>query len=480
MHLHVLRASPRRGSILIAVLLAVVLLAGLTAAILGIGNSSTKEVDTAQRELRSHYLAQAGVSESVVSLIESLNANQAPPAGVGSQAAPQYVQGGAYWTRIIDNGDDTFSILSNGAADAGRTSLEVVVKKTGGGPFANALFAGNDSRDPAYSLELGGVGPQADHVEGDVYSGNDLDILGNATITGAASAVGAVNGGTGQSGAAAQPVPDLAGMNYAANNDFDVAALFASATLEVGPDGSTALQVPEENPAHIFRKNPDDRTSEWSATAKEDYFLEDPYENSSSGTGFAGEDAKHITLSGAGGEPGPPGTNAVYYIDGNLWLHNKHTLSFKIYNHSGEETRVTFVVSGNIYFSDSLFYQNKNRDGLAFIAIEDPAEPDSGNIHFGDPVFGTLRQMEAYMYAENDFYDNNLDEEGSSTVTVIGNMTAGNHVKINRNYGNQHSKLTVQFDPRVSNGRITLPGLPPQAGGASGFITVSWREIAAP
>ena len=480
MQLHVKRASSRGGSILIAVLIAVVLLAGLTAAILGLGTSSTKDVDTAQRELRSRYLAQAGVSESVVSLIENLNAKLPPPKGVGTQAAPQYVQGGAYWTRIIDNGDETFSILSNGAADAGRTSLEVVVRKNAAGPFANALFAGNTSRDPNYALELGGLGPQADLVVGDVYSGNDLDVSGNATINGSASAVGTVTGGPGESAASAQPIPDLAGMNYAANNDFDVAALFAGATPQVGPEGSTALQVPEANPAHIFRKNPDDRSSEWSATAKEDYFLEDPYENSRSGTSLPGEDARHITLSGAGGEPGPPGTDSVYYIDGNLWLHNKHTLSFKLYNHSGEKTRVTFVVSGNIYFSDSLFYQNKNRDGIAFIAIKDPAEPDSGNIYFGDPVFGTLRQMESYMYAENNFYDNNLDEEGSSTVTVIGNMTAGNHVKINRNYGKEHSKLTVKFDPRVSTGAINLPGLPPQGAGSPGFVTVSWREIAAP
>jgi hypothetical protein len=466
------------GSILIAVLIAVVLLAGLTAAILGLGNSSTKDVDTAQRELRSHYLAQAGVSESVVSLIENLNANLAPPAGVGSQAAPQHVQGGAYWTRIIDNGDDTFSILSNGAADAGRTSLEVVVRKIGGGPFANAVFAGNTSNDPTYNMEFGGSGAEGDEIYGNVFSGNDVEVSGNAVVSGTISATGTITGASGQTGVT-EAVPDLAAMNYALNNDFDVAGLFVGATLQVGPDGSSALQVPEENPAHIFRLNPDDRSSEWGATPKDDYFLEDPYETAQTAAGPKTAMATHITLSGAPGRPGPPGANHIYYIDGNLWLHNKHELDFKFFS-GGQPISVTFVVNGNIYFSDSIYYHDPRQDGVAFIAIKDPAEPDSGNIYYGDPVFGTLEHMEAFMYAEDTFYDNNLDESGSTEVTLYGNMSAGNQVDINRDSGTQHTKLTVRFDSRIVKGSLVMPGLPPQFVGAPGFVTVSWREVAAP
>ena len=85
---------------------------------------------------------------------------------------------------------------------------------------------------------------------------------------------------------------------------------------------------------------------------------------------------------------------------------------------------------------------------------------DSGNIYFGDPVFGTLEQMHAFMYAENNFYDNNLTPTGSATVTVHGNMTAGNQVPINRDFGQQHSKLTVNFDDRISVGDLDMPGLP--------------------
>ena len=86
------------------------------------------------------------------------------------------------------------------------------------------------------------------------------------------------------------------------------------------------------------------------------------------------------------------------------------------------------------------------------------------------------------MYAENNFYDNNLDASGQSADRrpVFGNMTAGNHVAINRDWDDQHSKLTVDFDDRVWTGSVTLPGLPDQSGGGGGVQILSWREVPTP
>ena len=42
-------------------------------------------------------------------------------------------------------------------------------------------------------------------------------------------------------------------------------------------------------------------------------------------------------------------------------------------------------------------------------------------------------------------------------VTVVGAMTAGNHVAIERTYESQHSKLSVQWDGRLQMGDVTLP-----------------------
>ena len=121
--------------------------------------------------------------------------------------------------------------------------------------------------------------------------------------------------------------------------------------------------------------------------------------------------------------------------------------------------QVTFVVKGNIYFSDNLFYDDEDLDGLAFIALKDPNVTDSGNIYFGDGTFGTLMNMDSFMYAENNFYDTNLDASGSSNVTVRGIMSAGNQVKIDRDYGGNHTQLIVDYDDRVATGSLELPGI---------------------
>ncbi len=114
------------------------------------------------------------------------------------------------------------------------------------------------------------------------------------------------------------------------------------------------------------------------------------------------------------------------------------------------------------------------------IAIKDSAEPDSGNVYFGDPVYGTLEYMDAFMFAENNFLDTNLSASGSATVTVHGNMTAGNQVKIDRDFNGAHSKLTVDFDERIVNSSISLPGLPTATAGVAGWTMGSWREVAVP
>ena len=141
--------------------------------------------------------------------------------------------------------------------------------------------------------------------------------------------------------------------------------------------------------------------------------------------------------------------------------------------------RVTLVVRGNIYISDNIMYQGNRQDGLALVAMKDPSVTDSGNIYFGDPSFGTLERMDAFMYAENNFQDNNLSATGSAKVTVNGNMTAGNQVRINRDFGDQHSKLTVNFDERLGSGSLSLPGLPKQRGGDLSWSVRGWREVSA-
>jgi hypothetical protein len=328
-------------------------------------------------------------------------------------------------------------------------------------------------------MKFGGTGTQADKITGNIYSGGNVLINGTAMINGSIRANGTITGGTGTTGQTL-PIPDIAGMNYATNHDYNVKNLFASTSAQYKAHsglGGKAWQLPESSPAHIFRKNPDDRASNINATAKDDYFLEDPYETVNTSNVVAPANGTHITLSGHDSNPGSNGSHKVYYIDGNLWIHNNNIYSFTLFNSGSDPAQVTFVVKGNIYISDNILYQANSQHGLAMIAIKDSKYTDSGNIYFGDPSFGTLERMDAFMYAENNFLDNNLSASGSAKVTVNGNMTAGNQVKINRDWGTQHSKLTVNFDDRITTGTIVLPGLPNSAGAGPSWTVRSWREV---
>jgi hypothetical protein len=188
-----------------------------------------------------------------------------------------------------------------------------------------------------------------------------------------------------------------------------------------------------------------------------------------------------LSLSGVDSNPGENGNRVSYFIDGNLWLHGKKTLGYQFTDQDPDGVQVTFIVKGNVYFSDNLTLAKPNKDGVAFIAIRDKEVANSGNVFFGDPRFGTLELMQAFMYAEDTFYDNNLDESGSAVVQVDGIMSAGNHVSINRDYDEHHSKLTLNFDDRVKKGLLELPGLP-QTGSLGTGVTlseVSCQEVAA-
>jgi hypothetical protein len=140
----------------------------------------------------------------------------------------------------------------------------------------------------------------------------------------------------------------------------------------------------------------------------------------------------------------------------------------------------------------------------------------SGNIVFGDTISGPVGVVEAFLYAENNFQD--ITSCGSDQKPfTFGNMSAGNHVYLKRNYEEwqqlqampnpptgwveidgayyppgttaatasnpfiterkwedgklycrRHNPLLVTFDERIRDGSVDLPGLPSSLGLASG------------
>jgi hypothetical protein len=468
------------GSALYMSLLCLLAVAGISAALVTSAVASKKENDSSVKRTKALYVAQAGVGQALVQL------RAGAPVSMGTAGAPSDFAGGHFWGNVVDNHDNTYTVTSYGHDGQARRGIQAVITRSGGGIYQNAMFAGNSSGDPNYHMGFGGFGAQADAVTGDIYSGGGLAFVGTSTILGTPRAHGSITvqpgtilpGPDGTSPApqtnVTEPIPDIAGMNYPVNNDVNVANEFAAhSTYQNNASyGGRAWQLPQSNPAHIFRKNPTDRAAITGTTVKEDYFLEDPYQTFHSDPNSNGTDAPLIVLS-------PGGNNKVYYIDGNLWIDNLSTMSFMIQSAGAGGTQITFVVKGNLYISDNIFMQNPANDGVAFIAIKDSAVHDSGNVYFGDPTFGTLEEMHAFIYAENNFYDNNLSATGSARVRLVGNMTAGNQVNINRDVGHQHSKLTVNFDDRIANGSLTLPGLPHSSGADAAYAVSMMREIAA-
>jgi hypothetical protein len=471
----------RRGSALLLALVATLVLAGMAGAIMAVSGSFKQEGAAFIDESRALYVAEAGLSQGIVAAQVLGVPDEAPVPGSvvaasGNVDAPTAFGEGGYWNTVVANADETWTVTSFAQVAAHERGVEAVLSRNVNEIYNSALFAGNTSGDPLYDMEFGGKGVQADDINGNIYSGGNITINGEASIDGDIKAAGTISGGTGT--AAKLPVPDIPSMEYEKNHDYNVDALFASATLKTHSGlGGTAKQVSEDNPAHIFRLNPSDRKADTDKTVKKDYFLEDPYEPVSTSSVVKAGYGTHITLPGQDGNPGVNGSGKVYYIDGNLWIHNKNIFSFTMWNSKADAVKVTFVVKGNIYFSDNILYQDSDQDGVAFVSIKDDKVEDSGNIYFGDPTFGTLEQMDSFMYAENNFIDNNLSATGSAKVTVNGNMTAGNHVDINRDYGSQHSKLTVNHDDRIVTGELVLAGLPSSVDPDQPWLVATWREV---
>ena len=472
-----------RGQASILAAFTLLVIGSLAGVILSVSYRHSGEIRSSVAESRAFFAAQAGANEALASLAAG------ETVALGSAEEPFECDGATYWYELEDLGDGAWLVRSHGRADRAERTLEVELEITEGGPFFHGVFAGNSSGDPSYVLELNGKSGQKDEIDGSVYSGGDLAVSEDAVVTGAMRASGDVRGGDLDQREAGkrEPIPDLVGMHYEATAGVQVAREFTASTYSASASlGGSAWQVPEASPAHIFRKNPSDRLEGVDATAKDDYYLEDPYESVRLDSGWDGSDATMLSLSGTDGEPGPSSNQKVFFIDGNLWLHNKHTYSFKFAGDGSAGLGVTFVVKGNIYFADNLFTSDENRDGVAFIALKDDSVADSGNIYFGDPTFGTLREMHAFLYAENDFYDTNLSSSSSSIVELVGNMTAGNQIKIQRDYTRTtrrvttttHTKLKIEFDERIANGELDLPGIPGTSAGAEGGLTVvSWREV---
>src|SRR5262249_61748487 len=107
----------------------------------------------------------------------------------------------------LDPSHALFRLTARARSDGSRKSegasrtIQTVVRSFADTVVRDALFAGDSSGDGDYVLALGGIGQRADHVRGDVYSGNAISVTGDAWVDGALRARGRITGVRGSEGA---------------------------------------------------------------------------------------------------------------------------------------------------------------------------------------------------------------------------------------------------------------------------------------
>jgi len=362
----------------------------------------------------------------------------------------------------------------------------------------NGIYGNFNQRRNAGFIEANADGVFAGTVPGNIYSGGNLNIAEEAFISPGAVARSGGDVNITSTAVDAEQVEVQDNRLLANPERFDYegspdvipvgANDFTSNQAANFGDGGQITEDPND-PRNIFIKNPSrGHAGEINGTSRNDFFLDQVRVPGTSNLGHVGEsgaDKESFFDSGQGFEikVNEAANDKVFFIDGNFWLHNRQTFTFDIKT-VGEGTRVTFAAQGNVFISDNVVYENLEKDAIAMIALKDPVDfPDefgnaaqnptqegSGNLQFGDPQFGTTFRFSGFMFAENDFFTDNV----SNNLFVFGNMTAGNLVNISRLQGAQRNALTIDFDARIILGEddpedplaISLPGLPILDGGA--------------
>ena len=268
-------------------------------------------------------------------------------------------------------------------------------------------------------------------------------------------------------------------------------------------------------PEHIFVRNPPTSGSvsssgktiygrsyttvnDASGNRIDDYFIEDPTDttfNNIPSESYAiaqnDDNRTHTMMINVQ----PSGNMKLYYVDGNVYIHHPQVYAMRFRTPG---TRITIVAKGNITISDEFYYNasysptlqysamsstavTQPSDALCLIALKNDSCTNSGNIYIGDKQFGTGGSIHAMLYAENDFVDNNINSVDQQFISVFGNMTAGDQVRLNRQVGGgtYRTRLDVTLDERIRDGSIIVPGLPHPVGGERSIqIDTAWRMVA--
>ncbi|NQU40778.1 MAG: hypothetical protein HQ523_12560 [Lentisphaerae bacterium] len=505
------KQDPRAGAILGVVLVMVVLVSFVGMGLMELAARDGEEASRALTNARAFWLAEAGAKRIVRRLYD----------GTSGSITWSDLGAGDYEVALFDTADPPYAVAHGRAAAAERSVRVNLVYLAA--PYENAVSGGNASGTP-WTLTLGGTGTPdsndrggSDIVNGNVFANGDLFMAGTSQINAAPtpntyglSGDAEVTGGITLNGSASisgdqlpgsspREIPDLLAMDYPNNHTYDVGKIFSDLGISSG-------YLPVGHPLRDeVVMNPGNRSAECASTPGDDFFFE-PRSITSAGP----NDKTAVT-------PLDLGDGHIYYVDGDAWFNSHSTYGFRV------DGQATIVSGGNIHISDNLKY----KDSSSLLGLVALGEYDAGgnldsggNVYFGDPEFGTLFTVDAFMFAGDSFLYNTRangggQEEPQSGFEVFGNFAAINQVTIYRDWyevdrsrrgasrraavydpvsgqwkdasnghiltsseigGLRHYRMKVTYDERIWNPETQPPGLPRGGGSIFGGMT-SWEEV---
>jgi len=416
------------------VVIIVIVLVGISLAYQSISWWNQKRAYQEEAAVQAYYVAESAANQYINWLNSPLGSINPTAAG------KTFLNGGFYWipaANLVTVGN-TSEVTAGVTASTNYISFQVAAKFNGITRRLDVMLSksSNGAFDKVIDAEAQkGGSAQIDLNDGDVIRGNayingNVNALGKAQLLDSSGTTGNITKYTGTNtsdlsgpnpptfvkgtenpmdlsldpnglsrwenrAAANRTTPNHLDSN--GNKYIDVKNELATSPLAVKNhqwvDGSTATDLPDvNNPAHIFRQDPGstngqpDRTSvyEWASgkTAKSDFYLEDPTNSQVTQTSLNGTDhpvngdttASMINIKDSG-------NNAVYFIDGNMRISGEPIKSYQLAPDPTSVTgplRMSFVVKGNVSLTDNLLLPKwmSQTDGVAIIAIEDPAYPN--------------------------------------------------------------------------------------------------------
>lgn len=430
--------SGKEGAALVIVMTVLVVFTLMVTGLLQLGSFSARETEEEVRRAQSFWAAEAGAARCVADLDDGGDGYVSGTLSLSRGAA-------SYSTEEVNLSDATnsYAIIAGVVTVGGQsvtnririrleltdwTYTEVIAGLNRSGmPWTfllsgsgNPVRSGSNNPNDMSFRERGGK----DEIWGDVYAVGDIylrdqsfirqpapntqDTKGDATTspvggqpTSITTDPGATISGTRYENEPLRRGPDLNAMNYAANSTYNLTQIFNDAGVTVG-------RLPRAHPLYnVVRR------------AGNDYY----FEPTTSRT------IEQLNL----------GDDTVFYADGNVWFDKNGPLQFNI------NGRSTIVATGNIHISDSLRYLDRTSGGdmLALIALGRYDGlgnlTSGGNVYFGDARFGTLYEVDAFMFAADNFYYNynasdNTPGEPHSGFNVFGNFVALNQINVHRDW----------------------------------------------